>query len=53
MPYMYYTEYTEFKKTYGIPYKQNSENTLVNTAIMLVFVFLKLLHKKKNFNVRR
>ncbi len=23
------TEYTEFQKTYGIPYKRNSENTLV------------------------
>ncbi len=30
---VYYTEYTEFKKTYGIPYKKNSENTLFKTHI--------------------
>jgi hypothetical protein len=26
---VYYTEYTELRKTYGIPYKRNSENTLI------------------------
>ncbi len=36
---LYYTEYTEFKKTYGIPYKRNSENTLVFLQSLMFLPF--------------